>query len=107
MSKAPTRVPTPGEGQQFLGAAFAKKTQNKFKHHSALIYTVMGVTTVAFVGMTIAVVTLFSDQARFNNQTYKEEAAATAAEARELKEDVSLLRNEIKTLSDELNSIKK
>lgn len=105
MAKAPTRVPTPAEGQQSLGPAFQKKTEDKFKHHDFLIYAVMIVTAVAVVGMIIAIVTLFNDQAHFNNQTYKEEAATAIQEVNLLRSETSSLRREIETLTNQLNSI--
>lgn len=70
--QAPTRVPTPPEGETYLGSAFAAKTDSKFREHDYLIYAILAIVAMSLVTIIIGVATLTLDQLHFNNQIYRD-----------------------------------
>ncbi|HEU4913883.1 MAG TPA: hypothetical protein VFT16_00545 [Candidatus Saccharimonadales bacterium] len=98
MSRAPTKVPQLDNGTITV-EQLAQNTSDRFNKNELLIYTVLAVVAVSVVGLVISTVTLYMDQARFNNQAYMNSTMRTEPEAERLQVKVDSLSRQV----DELN----
>jgi uncharacterized protein YlxW (UPF0749 family) len=98
MRRAPTPVPTPAEGERYLGSAFAAKTDSKFKQHDFLIYAVLIVVGVAMVTMVIATFNMYVDQSHANYEIYKENTSISQNQYNNLQTQIKDIQSQIKSL---------
>lgn len=81
--QAPIKVPTAGEGQTLT--PFEKQTKDSLEKHELLIYSILAIVAITLIGIAVATVTLYIDQAHFNYATYQTQAGEFQQQLDQLK----------------------